>query len=185
MTSAVLPLHRARWSTPRSDRFSEEKPEFKVSKGTHHLLVALNLRLAHRNGFLTALLALCVVCLAAATVLVAFQAGHIGGSLIRQSSAVLEPHRVLLATHNRLAWWVGWLADAAQERQRLRTNTAPGNTVFAVKLYSKPLSIGLKDSMSCQPTRSAQHCVKPSSDWQKAQPGRSPSTLQAMCMLWW
>lgn len=159
MTSAVLPLHRARWSTPRSDRFSAEKPKFKVSKGTHHLLVALHLRLANRNGLLTALLALCVVSLAAATVLVAFQAVHIGAPLISPSSAGLEPHRVLLATHNRLAWWVGQTlgpqAKGVEKEQTLLLDTKASLSNCMAR-HSASIS-------ACSSIQHAlQHWVKPS-----------------------
>ncbi len=75
--------------------------KYRVSRGKHHLLVSLQLRLGlRRSCMLITIQCLGFLLLAAAVALLAQ-----GRSLFASSGSLdKEQHKLLLASHNRLAW---------------------------------------------------------------------------------
>lgn len=109
MTRNALPVYRRQWSEDSSlgpDHPTQEKhAKYRVSRGKHHLLVSLQLKLGlGRSCTLITVQCLGLLLLLTGALLLA------QGELYRAASGSkpldAEQHRLLLATHNRLAWYV-------------------------------------------------------------------------------
>jgi hypothetical protein len=98
-------MHRDRWTSPGRAAEFKEKPINKSFKGRNHLLVSLEVKLA-RHRWLHVTLQLLGFFILTAAVLLLARHGLLGTSTDRQLKR--EQHRLLLATHNRLAWCGSW-----------------------------------------------------------------------------
>jgi hypothetical protein len=87
----------------RPPLFAPQKPQHvRVSRGKHHALVSLQLKLGLRRSCALNVLECIGFMLLTAAVLVLAHQGYSFWS--GRQSLGTEQHRLLLATHNRLAW---------------------------------------------------------------------------------
>jgi hypothetical protein len=99
-----LPLHR-RWAGPTTDRFAPAKPRRRHFRGKHHLLVSVELGLSKYRCLTVSVQCLGLAFLLAAVLLLAqSELGRTGFTGFSSKPVSAEQHRILLATHNRLAW---------------------------------------------------------------------------------